>query len=217
MSGRSHGRRLAGEFVWSSHLEGSLLKAIMDGIVDPVDLGFPTGHNPQRGDELPYIRHRVFSKLEPTDRLFERKEALEVLMLTSNQLDELQRFIEHGQAVIEQALNAVGLSRRDGKCEIAIDKAGNFIFIDSTGDPDNDRIGYLTEEGVWVDLSKQFLRDYFARIGYTARLKEAQKLHPFNPELWPDYPPEAIPREVKREASRRYGVVGDLYGLLAVA
>ena len=87
-------------------------------------------------------------------------------------------------------------------------------FIDSTGDPDNDRIGYLTEEGIWVDLSKQFLRDYFARIGYTTRLKEAQKLQPFNPELWPDYPSEAIPREVKREASRRYEIVGDKYGLL---
>lgn len=217
MSGRSHGRRLPGEFVWSSHLEGSLLRAVFNETMDPTKLGFPPGYKPQRGDELPKRQLRIFTKLEPTDRLLPHDEALDVLTLTNSQLEKAQRFIEHGQAVIELALNAVGLSRRDGKCELAIDKDGNFIFIDSTGDPDNDRIGYLTAEGVWVDLSKQFLRDYFARIDYTALLKEAQKLHPFNSELWPDYPPEAIPKEVMDEASRRYNVVGCRYGLLEAA
>ena len=188
------------EIIARYYVAGSLHDRIKAGKMRPADAGFPTGHAPRYGEPLPKPFVEVTTKLEKVDRELTTAEALAISKLSPAEYDDLVKAV----LMIDDRLNTEvrkrGLIHVDGKKEFAMDPERRLMLVDTFGTADEDRFWDLEgyQKGQQIELSKEFVRQYYRKIGYHQALMEAREAG--GPE--PDIPP--LPEEVTKEVSDLY-------------
>ena len=188
------------EVIARYYVAGSLHDRIKAGKIRPADAGFPTGHAPRYGEPLPKPFVEVTTKLEKVDRELTTAEALAISKLSPAEYDDLVKAV----LMIDDRLNTEvrkrGLIHVDGKKEFAMDPERRLMLVDTFGTADEDRFWDLEgyQKGQQIELSKEFVRQYYRKIGYHQALMEAREAG--GPE--PDIPP--LPEEVTKQVSDLY-------------
>ncbi len=179
---------------------GSLYDRILDGKVKPIELGFPEGHAVMKGEKLPAPFFEVTTKLEKTDRPLDKEEALKISALSEEEWAALKEMALEIDRVIDKQVESRGLIHVDGKKEFAFDEYRRLMVVDTFGTPDEDRFWDLAayERGKHVELSKEFVRQYYRQIGYHGKLMEARDKG--LPE--PNIPP--LPADLLKQVSDLY-------------
>lgn len=211
LSGFTHGEVLPCEFIWRTHLEGSLWTRVQMQVVDPVELGFESGHKPQKGEKLPRIFFECTTKFEPTDRKLSNQEACELMKFTSGDWDEAWLLIKRVVEVTTDVARRAGYYEPDGKLELGrLWDTKQLIVADTFGTQDENRIIHKT---TGMLHSKDIIRNHLKKVGYSDRLKVAQQAHPDDRRLWPDYPP--LPEDLVLQVVAHYTEFADDYELTA--
>ena len=188
------------EVIARYYVAGSLYDRMKEGRVRPEDAGLPKGHVPAYGEPLPEPFLETTTKLEKVDRELSRDEAIRISGLTPKEYDDLLEAVLKIDENMNADVRRRGLIHVDGKKEFAMDPERRLMLVDTFGTADEDRFWDLAayEKGQQVELSKEFVRQYYRKIGYHERLTAARKAG--QPE--PDIPP--LPDNVLREASDLY-------------
>ena len=165
------------EVICRHYVAGSLWDRIQEGELKPSKLGFKSAKDVKYGDKLPEPFIEVTTKLEPVDRLLTKKEALKISGLTQ---DEYSNIIEATLMMDERVAEEVekrDLIHVDGKKEFAFDENRELMIVDTFGTSDEDRWWDWESysNGEFVELSKEFVRQYYRGIGYYDKLSEARK------------------------------------------
>jgi len=188
------------EFICRWYVAGSLLDRVKEGKVRPGDLGFAPGHRISAGEPLPEPFIEVSTKLEKTDRLLGKAEALQIAGLTPGEYDDAREIVIKIDKDIGRSVASRGLIHVDGKKELAFDEDRQIMVVDVYGTADEDRFWDKAryEDGAFVDLSKEYVRQYYRKIGYKDRLYAAR-------DSGKDEPPiPALPPDVVEETGRIY-------------
>ena len=188
------------EVIARYHVAGSMHDRLKSGRLRPESVGFPKGHVPAYGEPFPEPYVEVTTKLEKVDRELTRKEALEISKLSEHEYDDLVSAVFKIDATINADVKRRGLIHVDGKKEFAMDKDRALMLVDTFGTADEDRWwdAAAYERGEHVELSKEFVRQYYRGTGYHKVLMDARAAH--GPE--PDIP--ALPDDVVRQVSDLY-------------
>lgn len=188
------------EFICRWYVAGSLYDRVKCGDLSPDLLGYSSGHMIEYGEPLPEPFIELTTKLEPVDRLLDEPSALELAGLTSAEYDEIREIVLRIDGDISRNVEKRGLIHVDGKKEFAFDEERKIMVVDVYGTADEDRFWdkerYL--EGEFVDLSKEFVRQYYRRIGYKDQLYNSRVTK--SPE--PDIPP--LSESMVRQTSEIY-------------
>ena len=188
------------EVIARYYVAGSFYDRIQTGKIRPESVGFPRGHAPKYGEALPHPFVEVTTKLEKVDRELTEDEALGISKLSRAEFDALVGTV----LKIDERLNAEvqkrGLIHVDGKKEFAMDEKRRLMLVDTFGTADEDRFWDLEayQQGKQVELSKEFVRQYYRKTGYHQALMDARGAG--RPE--PDIPP--LPADVAKQASDLY-------------
>ena len=188
------------EVIARYYVAGSFYDRIQTGKIRPESVGFPRGHAPKYGEPLPHPFVEVTTKLEKVDRELTEDEALGISKLSRAEFDALVGAV----LKIDERLNAEvqkrGLIHVDGKKEFAMDEKRRLMLVDTFGTADEDRFWDLEayQQGKQVELSKEFVRQYYRKTGYHQALMDARGAG--RPE--PDIPP--LPADVAKQASDLY-------------
>jgi len=188
------------EIIARYYVAGSLHDRIKAGKMRPADAGFPTGHAPRYGEPLPKPFVEVTTKLEKVDRELTTAEALAISKLSPGEYDDLVKAVLKIDDRLNTEVRKRGLIHVDGKKEFAMDQERRLMLVDTFGTADEDRFWDLEayQKGEQIELSKEFVRQYYRKIGYHQALMEAREAG--GPE--PDIPP--LPEEVTKEVSDLY-------------
>ncbi len=188
------------EFICRWYAAGSLYDRIKSGEVSPKSLGFPQGHKVAFGEELPEPFIEVSTKLEKTDRLLDRDEALKLSGLSASEYEDARDAILRIDEDINRSVKSRGLIHVDGKKELAFDDDRQIMIVDVYGTADEDRFWDKAsyENGEFVDLSKEYVRQYYRKTGYKDQLYGARASG--TPE--PDIP--GLPEDVIQKTSEIY-------------
>lgn len=188
------------EVIARYYVAGSLHDRIKAGRIRSEELGFPNSHMPAYGEELPQPFFEVTTKLEKIDRELTRTEALNISKLSDEEYDALMETVLKIDALINAEVRRRGLIHVDGKKEFAYDLERQLMLVDTFGTADEDRFWDRAayERGEQIELSKEFVRQYYRKTGYHKALMDARAAH--RPE--PDIPP--LPPDVTRQVSDLY-------------
>jgi phosphoribosylaminoimidazole-succinocarboxamide synthase len=188
------------EVIARYYVAGSFHDRIKANTIRPEDVGFPAGHVPHYGEPFPKPFVEVTTKLEKVDRELTTKEALEISKLSPREYDELVGAVLKIDARLNSDVERRGLIHVDGKKEFAMDRERRLMLVDTFGTADEDRFwdAAAYEKGETVELSKEYVRQYYRRTGYHQALMEARAAR--KPE--PDIPP--LPSNIVREVSDLY-------------
>jgi len=188
------------EVIARYYVAGSFHDRIKAGKIRPEDAGFPKGHVPKYGEPLPEPFLETTTKLEKVDRELSRDEAVRISGLTSKEYAELLEIVLRIDGRLNEEVERRRLIHVDGKKEFGMDGERRLMLVDTFGTADEDRFWDLAayERGEQVELSKEFVRQYYRKVGYHARLMDARKAG--QPE--PDIPP--LPDNVLKEVSDLY-------------
>jgi phosphoribosylaminoimidazole-succinocarboxamide synthase len=188
------------EVIARYYVAGSLHDRLKDGRIRSEDLGYPRGHTPAYGEPLPKPFVEVTTKLEKVDRELTTEEALAISKLSPEQYEALVDAVLKIDARLDADVRARGLIHVDGKKEFAMDRDRRLMLVDTFGTADEDRFWDLAayHRGEQVELSKEFVRQYYRKIGYHEALMEARSAG--KPE--PDIPP--LPADVLKQVSDLY-------------
>ncbi|MCJ7446042.1 MAG: phosphoribosylaminoimidazolesuccinocarboxamide synthase [Methanotrichaceae archaeon] len=188
------------EFICRWFVAGSLFDRIKEGKLNASALGFPAGHKVVYGESLlePFLE--VSTKLEKTDRLLDEKSALQISGLTSKEFEEAKELILKIDEDIGQNVNNRGLIHVDGKKELAFNENREIMIVDVYGTADEDRFWDKKkyEEGEFVDLSKEYVRQYYSSMGYKDLLYKARASRETEPKIPP------LPQDIIDRTSRIY-------------
>lgn len=188
------------EFICRWYVAGSLYDRVKSGDMAPDLLGYSSGHVIEYGEPLPEPYIELTTKFESVDRLLDEPSALELAGLTLAEYDEIKEIVIRIDEDISRNVEKRGLIHVDGKKEFAFDEERKIMVVDVYGTADEDRFWdkkrYL--EGEFVDLSKEFVRQYYRRTGYKDQLYNARDIK--SPE--PDIPP--LPEDMVRHTSEIY-------------
>lgn len=192
------------EVIARYYVAGSMHDRLKAGEISPLALGFGNSALPKYGSELPEPFIEFTTKLEKTDRLLSVKEAAELSGLGPRRLDEIREIVLKVDQGMNRKVKARGLLHVDGKKEFGLDAEGQIMLVDTFGTADEDRWWDLKkyEAGETVELSKEFVRQYYRSIGYHDELMDARK----SKLREPDIPP--LPHAKALEVSQIYK---DLY------
>lgn len=188
------------EVIARYYVAGSMHDRLKSGRVRPEDVGFPKGHVPAYGEPFPEPIVEVTTKLEKVDRELTRTEALEISKLSEKEYDDLVSAVLKIDGRINVDVRGRGLIHVDGKKEFAIDAERQLMLVDTFGTADEDRWwdAAAYDKGEHVELSKEFVRQYYRTTGYHKALMDARAAK--KPE--PDIP--ALPDDVIRQVSELY-------------
>jgi len=188
------------EVIARYYVAGSLHDRIKAGKIRPADAGFPTGHAPRYGEPLPKPFVEVTTKLEKVDRELTTTEALAISKLSPGEYDDLVKAVLKIDDRLNTEVRKRGLIHVDGKKEFAMDPERRLMLVDTFGTADEDRFWDLEgyQKGQQIELSKEFVRQYYRKIGYHQALMEAREAG--GPE--PDIPP--LPEEVTKQVTDLY-------------
>jgi phosphoribosylaminoimidazole-succinocarboxamide synthase len=179
---------------------GSMHDRLKTGKVRPQDVGFPAGHIPAYGEPFPEPFVEVTTKLEKVDRELVRREALEISKLTEPEYDNLVSAVLTIDAKINADVRRRGLIHVDGKKEFAMDKDRRLMLVDTFGTADEDRWwdAAAYEKGEHIELSKEFVRQYYRTTGYHKALMDARASKTSEPDI------PALPADVVKQVSDLY-------------
>lgn len=188
------------EFICRWYVAGSLFDRINEGSVSPVDLGFPSGYKVTYGEPLPEPFIEVSTKLEKTDRLLNKAEALDISGLSPSEFDRAKEIVLKIDGDIGMMVESRGLIHVDGKKELALDENREIMVVDVYGTADEDRFWDKAryEEGDFVDLSKEYVRQYYRKTGYKDQLYAARAAGMNEPAI------PALPKDVVEQTSSIY-------------
>ena len=188
------------EVICRYYAAGSLMDRIKSGKVKAEDLGFPAGHEVKEGEKLPQPFIECTTKLEAHDENLTDEEAKKMAGLSDEEFEEIKRTVLKIDSIIDRECSKRGLIHCDGKKEFAFDKNRKLMVIDTFGTLDEDRWWDADEfaKGRIVQLSKEFVRQYYREIGYHKALYDAREKG--LPE--PDIP--ALPQEIVDRVSKLY-------------
>ncbi len=186
------------EFITRYYLAGSLYDRIREGKVDYKKLGF--SRMPQYGEELPEPYFEITTKFEEFDRKLDWDEAKQIGGLTTREIEDIREIILKIDAIIKEEVEKRGLIHVDGKKEFALGAGREIYVVDTFGTLDEDRWWDKEkyQQGEIVQLSKEFVRQYYRKIGYHAKLMEARK----KGEEEPPIPP--LPGDMIQKVSKLY-------------
>lgn len=186
------------EFICRWYAAGSLYDRVLSGEIRPDCLGFPTGHKVEYGEPLPEPFMEVSTKLEKTDRLLDRAEALALSGLTESEYEDALEIILRIDEDIRRCVEPRGLIHVDGKKELAFDEDRRIMVVDVYGTADEDRFWdkSLHDKGEFADLSKEYVRQYYRKTGYKDELYAARSGGGIEPEI-PRLPAEIIDQTSK--------------------
>jgi phosphoribosylaminoimidazole-succinocarboxamide synthase len=188
------------EWICRWYVAGSLYDRVMEGKVSAQSLGFPSGHKVIYGEILPEPFLEVSTKLEKTDRLLKKEDALQISGLTSQEYEDAREVVLKIDEDIGRSVASRGLIHVDGKKELAFDEERRIMVIDVYGTADEDRFWDKAryKQGEFVDLSKEYVRQYYRQTGYKDQLYAARDTGQNEPPI-PSLPPEVV-----QETSRIY-------------
>ncbi|VVB67262.1 Phosphoribosylaminoimidazole-succinocarboxamide synthase [uncultured archaeon] len=181
------------EFICRWHVAGSLYDRVKEGKVSAEALGFASGHKVLFGEPLPEPFLEVSTKLEKTDRLLNKSEALQISGLSQAEYEEAREVVLKIDKDIGRSVASRGLIHVDGKKELAFDDDRQIMVVDVYGTADEDRFWDKAryEEGEFVDLSKEYVRQYFRQTGYKDQLYHSREAGREEPPI-PALPPEVV-------------------------
>jgi phosphoribosylaminoimidazole-succinocarboxamide synthase len=188
------------EWICRWFVAGSLYDRVKEGKVLARDLGFAPGHKIHSGEPLPEPFIEVSTKLEKTDRLLKKEEALQISGLSPKEYEDAREVVLKIDEDIGRSVASRGLVHVDGKKELAFDDERQIMVIDVYGTADEDRFWDKAsyEQGEFVDLSKEYVRQYYRQTGYKDQLYAARDSGRNDPPI------PALPTEVVQETSRIY-------------
>ena len=188
------------EVIARYYVAGSMHDRLKAGKVRPEELGFPKGHIPAYGERFPEPLVEVTTKLEKVDRELTKKEALEISKLSETEYDDLVGAVLKIDERINKDVEARGLIHVDGKKEFAMDKDRQLMLVDTFGTADEDRWwdAAAYAKGEHVELSKEFVRQYYRKIGYHQALMDSRAAKISEPDI------PALPENVVTEVSALY-------------
>jgi len=190
------------EFICRHYVAGSLWDRLKKGKVTKEQLGMTSELEPSQ--KLPQPFFEVTTKFEDFDRPISFEEAIDSFGITREELEEAMEITLRMDEKIASEVEAHGLLHVDGKKEYAINKEGQLMLIDTFGTADEDRFWDAREygEGRCVELSKEYVRQYYRLSGYHQALTDAREKG--TPE--PDIPP--LPDNMVHQTGLLYA---DLY------
>ena len=188
------------EVICRYYAAGSLLDRLKSGKVKPEDLGFEPGHEVKKGEKLPKPFVECTTKLEATDMNLTTEEAKKMAGLTDEEYDNIVATTLRIDEIIAREAGKRNLIHCDGKKEYAFDKERKLMVIDTFGTLDEDRWWDAEEyaKGNIVELSKEFVRQYYRETGYHKALYDARD----KGEPEPDIP--ALPQDIIDRVSKLY-------------
>jgi phosphoribosylaminoimidazole-succinocarboxamide synthase len=183
------------EVIARYYVAGSMHDRLKSGKVRPEDVGFSKGHVPAYGEPLPEPFVEVTTKLEKVDRELTRKEALEISKLSEREYDDLVSAVLKIDTNINADVRRRGLIHVDGKKEFAMDKDRALMLVDTFGTADEDRWwdAPAYEKGEHIELSKEFVRQYYRKTGYHQALMDARAAEKPEPDI-PSLPDDVVKR-----------------------
>ena len=188
------------EVICRYYAAGSLLDRLKSGKVKPEDLGFEPGHEVKRGEKLPRPFVECTTKLEATDMNLTDEEAKKMAGLTDAEYQTIIDTVLKIDKIMADEVSKRGLIHVDGKKEFGYDKQRKLMVVDTFGTLDEDRWWDAEEyaKGNIVELSKEFVRQYYRETGYHKALYDAREKG--LPE--PDIP--ALPQDIIDRVSKLY-------------
>ena len=147
----------------------------------------------RHGERLAAPYCETSTKVERTDRLIDRAEALAISHLTESELDGIWDTCRQIDTLIDAQVGPRGLIHADGKKEFGRDADGALMVIDVLGTPDEDR---WWDAGAWargeiVEHSKEAVRQHYRASGYKDALYGARARGEVEPEI-PPMPPALV-------------------------
>lgn len=186
------------EFITRYYLAGSLYDRIKERKVDYHALGFKC--MPKYGEELPEPYFEITTKFEKFDRKLDWNEAKIIGGLSAQEIEEIREIILKIDKIIKNEVEKRNLIHVDGKKEFALSKDREIYVVDTFGTMDEDRWWDKKkyEEGKIVQLSKEFVRQYYRETGYHAQLMNARKKGVEEPPIPP------LPEDMIKKVSELY-------------
>ncbi len=206
-----------------THPASSDLKKIKEGKRSYQELGYE--QMPEPNKRLPRTKISYSTKLEETDRVLSREEARILSGLDESEMDEVEEIARKVCDIITDHSEKIGLIHYDGKIEIAKDINGDLMVIDVLGTLDEDRFMMDAGNGNFVDVSKQFIRNWYVAQGWKKQVDAAKKIaEEKNEKDWKQFcsPPPKMPNNIKNlisemylaDAKERAGIdLGEKYGI----
>jgi len=188
------------EFICRYYVAGSLYNRLQEGKIEPKVVGLSDSSKVEYGTELPEPFIEVTTKLEPVDRSLSLDEAMRIAGLTKEEYDNICKTILKLDLKINSEIKSRGLIHVDGKKEFAFDSGRNLMLIDTFGTADEDRFWDLKEfeTGKFVELSKEYVRQFYKKSNYYDSLMRARE----NGKPEPDIP--ALDNDTAQEVSKLY-------------
>ncbi|MHC1566802.1 MAG: phosphoribosylaminoimidazolesuccinocarboxamide synthase [Candidatus Syntropharchaeia archaeon] len=185
------------EFISRYYIAGSLYDRIKKGKIKPEEIGLK---RIEYGEELPQPFFECSTKLEEVDRLLKEEEVLKISGLRREEYEEIQEMVLKMDEEINSEVKKRGLIHVDGKKEFAFDPERNLMIVDVFGTADEDRFwdAKKYDEGKFIELSKEFVRQYYRKIGYKDRLYAARERGEPEPEIPP------LPEDMVEKAREIY-------------
>ncbi len=200
------------EVICRYYVAGSLLDRVRSGKISAEQLGFPKGHEVKRGDKLPRPYMECTTKLEDHDMDLTDDAAKEMAGLTDAEYKEIMDTTLRIDSMIAGEAAKRGLIHCDGKKEYGYDENRNLMVLDTFGTLDEDRWWDAEEyaKGNIVELSKEFVRQYYRETGYHARLMAAREVGKPEPEI-PPLPQDIIDRVSKLYVDMYERITGEKF------
>jgi len=179
------------EFICRHFVAGSMWDRLNAGKVKKEDLGIKG--KPEYGMRLPEPLFEVTTKFEEFDRSITFQEAIDSLGLKKEELEAAREMTLKMDALISQEVEKRGLLHVDGKKEYALGAEGQLMLIDTFGTLDEDRFWDTKayEQGRFIELSKEFVRQYYRGTRYHEKLMEARDDGQVEPDI-PELPPQIV-------------------------
>lgn len=200
------------EIICRHYAAGSLMDRVRAGKITAEQLGFSKGHEVKYGEKLPHPYVEATTKLEETDRNLTTAEAKKIAGLSDAEYQEIINTTLHIDDIIAKEAAKRGLIHCDGKKEYGYDKQRRLMVVDTFGTLDEDRWWDAAEyaKGNTVELSKEFVRQYYRETGYHAKLMAAREKGETEP-LIPALPQEVIDRVSKLYVDMYERITGEKF------
>ncbi|UCH88917.1 MAG: phosphoribosylaminoimidazolesuccinocarboxamide synthase [Thermoplasmata archaeon] len=175
------------EFICRYYLAGSLYNRVKKGKVKLESLGFKRGSELTYGMPLPEPHFEMTTKLEETDRLLSDEEAIKIAGLTQDDYRDIREMVFNIDAKLNEQVLKRNLIHVDGKKEFAFNESRELMLIDTFGTADEDRFwdAERYEEGEHIELSKEYVRQYYHKTGYYDELESARAEGSAEPDIPP--------------------------------
>jgi phosphoribosylaminoimidazole-succinocarboxamide synthase len=175
------------EFICRYYVAGSLYNRLQKGKIKPEMIGFSADAHIAYGTELPEPYIEVTTKLEPVDRELTYEEAINISGLTEDEYKDISVTILKLDETVNSEIKSRGLIHVDGKKEFAFDSERSLMLIDTFGTADEDRFWDRSayENGSFIELSKEFVRQHYKRTGYHETLMAARDSGASEPNIPP--------------------------------